>query len=118
AWTVEQAENGNGRIGHGMRFTAIGYGNFGQLGMFGVASRGNGQTTYRSVNVNPADGSASGGPFRPANNILYQLDPDSGFPVSFGGAANRGGAYRAQGAGTQIREAGRFNTNNVITGIT
>ncbi|MFY7969086.1 MAG: hypothetical protein ACOVNV_08340, partial [Pirellulaceae bacterium] len=24
----------------------------------------------------------------------------------------------AQGAGTQIREAGRFNTNNVITGIT
>jgi VCBS repeat-containing protein len=118
AWTVEQAENGNGRIGHGMRFTAIGYGNFGQLGMFGVASRGNGQTTYRSVNVNPADGAASGGPFRPANNILYQLDPTSGFPVSFAGAANRAGAFRAQGAGTQIREAGRFNTNNVITGIT
>lgn len=107
----------NARNGDGMVINALGFrvgSSTGNNRMYGVGSRGNGETQFRRVVIFP-DNSIGLGAFAPTQNVLYRLNPDSGAVIDAGPA--RTGNQRALGAGTDGVEVGYLQTNaNDITG--
>lgn len=99
-----------------------------ELKLFGVGSRGNGQTSFdlptfdMNGNINGIDPDNRN---HNTTNIVYRLDPGSGAAINPAGFEDRSDAGRLAGAGTNRVEFGRFlsgtrggNFNDgIVTGL-
>lgn len=132
AFAIQQRiHSGTAPVGDAIVFNALAFhtGDSSQLKMYGVGSRGNGQTSFDlptfddNGNINGIDPMVKN---YNTTNIVYRLDPDTGAAInnpSF--AADREGAARVQGAGTNKIEFGRFLsgteagnfTDGIVTGL-
>ncbi|QDV22465.1 DVUA0089 family protein [Aureliella helgolandensis] len=97
------------------------------LKMYGVGSRGNGQTSFALPTFdgnNNVNGISTVRSYN-ATNIVYRLDPDSGAAINPANTNDRTGNGRTNGAGTQKVEFGRFlsgteendYTDGTVTGL-
>lgn len=109
-------------LGDGIVFEALTFHtNASELMMFGVGSRGNGQTTFTTAGRDPTNNQLILGPVSNfTRNIVYRLDPLTGAAINAGplGTPDRAGDNRVnQGAGTNKIEFGRFVSTGKIVGL-
>lgn len=115
--------NGNTFAGTGMVFSALGYGlesgSGTDLNLYGVASRGNGVTTFARASLD-GNNAVTGvnDPAVPATNYLYLMDPDTGAVQNAANGGDRGGNQRTFGAGTNRVEIARITGTGIVTGLT
>lgn len=114
--------NGNNPIGDSIVINGLTFflNDPSQLKMYGVGSRGNGQTSF-GLPVFDADGNVVGvSTTRNFNttNIVYRLDPNTGAAINPAGVDDREGNGLVNGAGTNRVEFGRFLSGTVANNFT
>ncbi len=121
SFVVQQRNHsGLGAVGDAIVFNALGYHTSGtNLAMFGVGSRGNGQTTFFPGALDANNALVGlGTPSTFTTNIVYRLDPATGAAINPAGAQDRTAAAVLTGAGTNKIEFGRFLSTGVVNGLT
>ncbi|MFO0940768.1 MAG: GEVED domain-containing protein [Pirellulales bacterium] len=135
-WTVQQTAattfaaqqrdhtgfgDGNTPQGDAIVFHALGFHTSGNtLGMFGVGSRGNGQTTFNLGALDANNNVILGANSTYTTNIVYRLDPTTGAAINPPNTPDRTATVPLSGlnaAGTNKVEFGRFITTGVIQGL-
>ncbi len=116
--SVTQRQFNGAANGDGIQFNALTFWSqttTSTLMLFGVGSRGNGQTDF-NVAILDANGAVVGSiPSTPSRgtNIVYRLNTATGAAINPSPFTDRTGNNRTQGAGTDKVEYGRFASNGV-----
>ncbi len=110
--------DGNTPQGDAIVFNALGFHTSGgSLGLFGVGSRGNGQTTF-NIGALDANGAViTGALSNVTTNLVYRLDATTGAAINPTGVPDRTATVPLGGAGTNKIEWGRFLTTGVVRGL-
>lgn len=110
--------DGNTPQGDSIVFNALGFHTSGgTLGLFGVGSRGNGQTTFNVGALDANNNVVLGATSTVTTNLVYRLNPDNGAAINPTGVPDRTANVPLTGAGTNKVEWGRFLTTGVVRGL-